>query len=275
MTLLIRSLVAVEMKRSTERKGLYSSLALAVGVGAVSGSDPAIPVKAAEAVHSKIPPHHTLTSLSITHVQFAQDDILSKLFAYVTLSPLAIVCGYAAVILTSRDIKPAIMFAGQLANEVVNQILKRLVRQARPTDYLGDGYGMPSSHSQFMAYFATYTAILMYRRGLAPGAMMPHVVSGLVTVWALLVVYSRVHLYYHTWQQVVAGTICGIVFATSYYLCVDKILRPRGLFTWLLEHPLAKIFYVRDTDSIPDMAKFDWEMWQQYSNSKGTHPKIN
>lgn len=31
-------------------------------------------------------------------------------------------------------------------------------------EYLGDGYGMPSSHSQFMAYFATYMVILMYRR---------------------------------------------------------------------------------------------------------------
>ncbi|KAG0070972.1 Dolichyldiphosphatase 1, partial [Linnemannia elongata] len=88
---------------------------------------------AAEQMASKIPPHHTLTSLSITHVQFAQDDILSKLFAYVTLSPLAILCGYVAVIITSRDLKPAVMFAGQLANELVNLILKRLVKQARPT----------------------------------------------------------------------------------------------------------------------------------------------
>jgi len=31
-------------------------------------------------------------------------------------------------------------------------------------EYLGDGYGMPSSHSQFMAYFTTYVIILMYRR---------------------------------------------------------------------------------------------------------------
>jgi dolichyldiphosphatase len=88
---------------------------------------------AAEQFASKIPPHHTLTSLSITHVQFAQDDILSKLFAYVTLSPLAILCGYVGVIITSRDLKPAVMLAGQLANELVNLILKRLVKQARPT----------------------------------------------------------------------------------------------------------------------------------------------
>ncbi|KAF9211774.1 hypothetical protein BGZ59_007611, partial [Podila verticillata] len=112
---------------------------------------------------SKIPPHHTLTSLSITHVQFVQNDILSKLLAYVTLSPLAILCGYVGAILTGRDLKAVVMLGGQLLNEVVNQMLKRLVKQARPTEYLGDGYGMPSSHSQFMAYFATYMVILMYR----------------------------------------------------------------------------------------------------------------
>ncbi|KAG9325867.1 hypothetical protein KVV02_006861 [Mortierella alpina] len=213
---------------------------------------------------SKIPPHHTLTSVSLTHVQFAQGDLISQFFAYVTLSPLALVCGYVAIIITSRDIKPAVMFAGQLANEVVNQILKRLVKEARPTEYLGDGYGMPSSHSQFMAYFATYTIILMYRRGVLPGAIIPHAVSVLVVVWAALVVYSRVHLYYHTWQQVVAGTICGIIFALSYYFIANKFLRTTGLFEWIVDHPWSRELHVRDTDSIPDLAKFDWEMWRQY-----------
>ncbi|KAF9569542.1 Dolichyldiphosphatase 1 [Mortierella alpina] len=191
---------------------------------------------------SKIPPHHTLTSLSLTHVQFAQGDLVSQFFAYVTLSPIALVCSYVAIIITSRDMKPAVMFAGQLANEIVNQILKRLVKEARPTEYLGDGYGMPSSHSQFMAYFATYTIILMYR---------------------------SVHLYYHTWQQVVAGTICGIIFALSYYFIANKFLRSTGLLEWIVDHPWARELHVRDTDIIPDLAKFDWEMWQQYRKLRG------
>ncbi|KAF9920995.1 hypothetical protein FBU30_009032 [Linnemannia zychae] len=219
---------------------------------------------AVDQLSSKIPPHHTLTSLSITHVQFAQNDILSKLFAYVTLSPLAILCGYAAVIITSRDLKPAVMLAGQLANELLNLILKRLVKQARPTEYLGDGYGMPSSHSQFMAYFATYTVILMYRRSIASEPLIPHTVSAAVVFWSALVVYSRVHLYYHTWQQVVAGTICGFVFAIVYYYVVNIVIRPKGLFDWIVDHPLARQLHIRDTDSLHDVAKFDWEMWQQY-----------
>ncbi|KAF8936012.1 hypothetical protein BGZ58_004678 [Dissophora ornata] len=235
-----------------------------IGATLLAGSASSASATSVLSVKSNIPPHHTLTSLSLTHVQFSQDDILSKLLAYVTLSPLAIVCGYAAIIVTARDMKPAVMFAGQLANEVFNQVLKRLVKQARPTEYLGDGYGMPSSHAQFMAYFATYTLILMYRRGVAPDAFLPHAVSAAVTIWAALVVYSRVHLYYHTWQQVVAGTITGVVFALVYYLAVNNVLRPLGLFEKIVDHPWARQLHIRDSETIPDLAEFDWEMWQQY-----------
>ncbi|KAF9934363.1 hypothetical protein BGZ67_003872 [Mortierella alpina] len=139
----------------------------------------------------KIPPHHTLTSLSLTHVQYAGTDIYSKIFAHLTLSPLAITCGYIAVVLTTRDLTPLLMLVGQLLNECTNAVLKRLVKQARPTEYLGDGYGMPSSHSQFMAYFATYMVILMYRMGASPGAVGPHVVTFFVLTWSTLVIYSR------------------------------------------------------------------------------------
>ncbi|KAF9994020.1 hypothetical protein BGZ80_002623 [Entomortierella chlamydospora] len=234
-----------------------------VAAASVADSTPPITEKI-----SKIPPHHTLTSLSITHVQFAQNDILSKLLAYVTLTPLCILCGYAAVIATSRDLKPLVMLGGQLANELLNLILKRLVKQARPTEYLGDGYGMPSSHSQFMAYFATYMVIMMCRRGIEPGAIIPQTVCAAVTVWSALVVYSRVHLYYHTWQQVVAGTICGFIFALFYYYIVNNILRPMGILEWIVDHPWARRLHARDTDAIPDLAKFDWEMWQQFRKAE-------
>ncbi|KAG0259877.1 Dolichyldiphosphatase 1 [Mortierella polycephala] len=258
-----RRFMGVPFSSLIAKAGAGTTGTAGAGVAAASGASPEYLEPP-----SKIPPHHTLTSLSITHVQFRQDDIFSKLLAYVTLSPLAIICGYVAVIITSRDLKPLVMFAGQLANEVVNQILKRLVKQARPTEYLGDGYGMPSSHSQFMAYFSTYVAILMYRRGVAPGAVIPHIVSGLVIFWSGMVIYSRVHLFYHTWQQVVAGTICGCLFAVGYYYITNRILRPMGLFAWVVNHPWARSLYIRDTDMVDDLAQFDWEMWQQALKNK-------
>ncbi|KAF8975195.1 Dolichyldiphosphatase 1 [Entomortierella lignicola] len=147
---------------------------------------------------SKFPPHHTLTSLSLTHVQFTQNDIVSKLLAYVTLTPLGIICGYVAVISTSRDLKPLVMLGGQLANEVLNLILKRIVKQARPTGNSQD----------------------------------------LLNTNHLLVRLT------------------------------DPVLRPLGLLEWIVDHPWAKQLHVRDTDAIPDLAKYDWEMWQQFRRSE-------
>jgi dolichyldiphosphatase len=80
-----------------------------------------------------LPPHHTLTSLSLSHVQFVPDSILTELLAYVTLSPLAIFCGYVAVAVNGRDLKPLVMLAGQVLSEALNAIMKRVIKQARPT----------------------------------------------------------------------------------------------------------------------------------------------
>ncbi|KAF9414949.1 hypothetical protein BGZ94_000231 [Podila epigama] len=210
---------------------------------------------------SKIPPHHTLTSLSLTHVQFSEDDIVSKIFAHLTLSPLAITCGYVAVILTTRDLTPILMLAGQALNECINFVLKRLVKQARPTEYLGDGYGMPSSHSQFMAYFATYMTILI---GVVSGSVSPHVVTVCVLVWSIVVIYSRVHLYYHTWQQVVAGSICGCLFAAGYFLMVNNVLRAKGMQDWMVSNAFARWALVRDVGEVDNVYQWEWDMWQQW-----------
>ncbi|KAF8943756.1 hypothetical protein BGZ47_005080 [Haplosporangium gracile] len=212
---------------------------------------------------SNIPPHHTLTSLSLTHVLHGS-DIYSKIFAHLTLSPLAITCSYVAVMLTTRDLTVILMLAGQLLNECVNFVLKRLVKQARPTEYLGDGYGMPSSHSQFMAYFATYMIILMYRNGASSRAVSPHVVTALVLIWSILVVYSRVHLYYHTWQQVVAGTICGCLFAAGYYFFVSRFLRSRGMQNWMLDNPFGQWAHIVDREQIDNVYEWEWNQFQQW-----------
>ncbi|KAF9184649.1 hypothetical protein BGZ50_003562 [Haplosporangium sp. Z 11] len=183
--------------------------------------------------NSKIPPHHTLTSLSLTHVQFSANDNYSKVFAHLTLSPLAITCGYIAVLLTTRDLTVVIMLAGQLLNECINHVLKRLVKQARPTEYLGNGYGMPSSHSQFMSYFATYMVILMYRMGASSGAVSPHVVTTIVLIWSILVIYSR-------------------------------FLRSRGMQDWMLDNSFGRWSCLVERQQMDYVYQWEWEQFQQW-----------
>lgn len=52
----------------------------------------------------------------------------------------------------------------QLLNEVLNQVLKRTIRQKRPAGALLGGTGMPSAHSQFMGFFTLYTLLYTWKR---------------------------------------------------------------------------------------------------------------
>lgn len=58
------------------------------------------------------------------------------------------------------------MFAGQLACEAANFVLKRLIKEERPSRIhrTGKGYGMPSSHAQFVAFWAVAMALFLLVR---------------------------------------------------------------------------------------------------------------
>lgn len=74
----------------------------------------------------------TLTSLSLTHVQFHPNDLLGEALAYVTLAPLAILVFYASVIVSRREIAGILFLAGQLSCEALNALLKEYLQIARP-----------------------------------------------------------------------------------------------------------------------------------------------
>ncbi|KAJ2902987.1 uncharacterized protein MKZ38_010571 [Zalerion maritima] len=58
------------------------------------------------------------------------------------------------------------MFFGQLACEAANFSLKRLIKEERPKGQaaMGKGYGMPSSHAQFAAFWAVYLGLFLMVR---------------------------------------------------------------------------------------------------------------
>lgn len=58
------------------------------------------------------------------------------------------------------------MFAGQLGCEAVNFVLKRLIKEERPLRIhrTGKGYGMPSSHAQFVTFWAVAVALFLLVR---------------------------------------------------------------------------------------------------------------
>jgi hypothetical protein len=100
-----------------------------------------------------------LASLSLTHVHYDPTNKISHACAYLALVPQALCITYATLIWSSREMEILLMFAGQMACEALNWVLKRSIREDRPAQMLGKGYGMPSSHAQFVAFFAVYLGL--------------------------------------------------------------------------------------------------------------------
>jgi dolichyldiphosphatase len=83
----------------------------------------------------------------------------------------------------TREYLVIIMWAGQLFGEGLNYLIKHIIKQDRPhrkclmillltawahlrlvLERVGSGYGFPSSHSQYMGYFATFLICHIYCR---------------------------------------------------------------------------------------------------------------
>ncbi|KAK4127800.1 PAP2-domain-containing protein [Parathielavia appendiculata] len=103
-----------------------------------------------------------LASLSLTHVYYNPADPLSTLSAFLSLLPQALMVVYATLLWSTREAEVLLMLLGQLACEALNFALKRLIKEERPSHVLvGKGYGMPSSHAQFVVYWAVALSLFL------------------------------------------------------------------------------------------------------------------
>ncbi|KAJ1306349.1 hypothetical protein OPQ81_007356 [Rhizoctonia solani] len=172
-------------------------------------------------------PSQPLSSLSLTHVVYDSSSHVSLVLALVTLSPILLMACYASLSVYTRELLIINMWAGQLVNEGFNWVLKQIFREERPDMSHGDGYGFPSSHSQYMGYFSAFLVTHFLTRHRfpkhPPRAQIIHraiLCFGLV-VWAGLVCYSRYHLTYHTPPQIIWGAIIGVCVGVTHYLVTE------------------------------------------------------
>jgi len=161
------------------------------------------------------------------------------------------------------------MFAGQIWNEAVNFTLKRIIQEERPKQMFGEGYGMPSSHSQFVSFFSIYLALFLLFRH------VPHPISSpssltylervglsiLAVAGAGAVSASRIYLNYHTLKQVLAGCAAGAISAITWF-SVTSCLRYSGWIDWGLDLAPAQMVRIRDLLTNEDPAEAGWQQWQ-------------
>ena len=201
------------------------------------------------------------------------------------------------------------MFVGQMGCEALNFLLKRLIKEERPkrtsslargalsikrfldeqspnpqlltfSEMNGKGYGMPSSHAQFTAYFSLYLALFLLVRHRPLPASPSHTPftlwqRALLSVIALLgtvvVAWSRIYLNYHTPQQVLVGCGAGAFSAIAWFV-VTETARRAELLDWVLETRLARESRMRDLVVEEDLVAPGWERWERKRMSRESNP---
>ncbi|KAL7913705.1 hypothetical protein GGI35DRAFT_490187 [Trichoderma velutinum] len=227
----------------------------------------------------------TLASLSVTHVYYDPDDYVSLACAYLALLPQALCVVYATLIISTREAEICLAFAGQLACEALNFILKRVIKEERPRQIHGKGYGMPSSHAQFVAFWSLSLALFLLVRhkpltqgkpsaratildGGRPWTLVERLAVSLAgALVAAATAWSRIYLNYHTTTQVAAGAAAGLIFALVWFVATE-ILRRTGWLAWGIELPPARLLRIRDLVVEEDMCQAGWEKWEEKKKTK-------
>ncbi|KAM6497166.1 hypothetical protein JOM56_007639 [Amanita muscaria] len=197
--------------------------------------------------------------LELTYVLYDDSSWLSLVLALVTLSPILLMASYAALTVYTREYIILVMWTGQFANEGLNYVLKHAIKQDRPDEKLGDGYGFPSSHSQYMAYFSAFLICHLYFRhrfsstgSTILDALWRFLVYLFLVFWAGAVAYSRYYLEYHNEHQILWGLAIGAAVGVALYVFAELVptRRPLSMLgqfkTFLLINPVSTWFQLRD-----------------------------
>ena len=137
----------------------------------------------------------------------------------------------------------------------------------------GKGYGMPSSHSQFVAFFSISLSLFLLLRHI-PSPTTTHsptsfterlLLSFVACLCAAAVAVSRIYLNYHTPKQVMVGSAAGVFYGVVWFL-VTTYLRRHGWVEWALDTWLAELLRIRDLIVTEDLVDAGWGRWEERRN---------
>lgn len=139
---------------------------------------------------------------------------------------------------------------------------------------LGKGYGMPSSHAQFVAFFSTYLSLfLLFRHNPqhhtfrspnhSPTPLWQRVCLSLASIAsAAAVSQSRIYLSYHHPRQVFVGIGAGVLCAVGWF-AVTGVARYSGWVEAALEVQPLRWLRFRDLVVNEDLVDAGWERWEE------------
>ncbi|KAJ8688637.1 hypothetical protein QAD02_024432 [Eretmocerus hayati] len=204
--------------------------------------------------------------LSLTLVEYPKGDYLGLLLALVSLMPFAVLAGFVTLVIFRRDLHTIAFFGGVVGNEIINYVLKHTIQEPRPMrrDGLYSEYGMPSTHAQFMWFFAAYmTLFVIFRLHQSINSKISErfwrvLIIGICIASAVAVTYGRTYLHYHSHSQVLWGSMIGAALGVIWFAVVHLLLTP--FFPVIVSWKASEYLLLRDTTLIPNV------LWFEYTN---------
>lgn len=117
-----------------------------------------------------------------------------------------------------------------------------------------------------MFFFAIYFTLLTYQGIGLRGTAQKWIVGFVPWPLALLTMYSRVYLGYHSVSQVFAGAALGVFLGVAWFRIVNSFLI--CYFPMIEESWFGRTFYVKDSSHIANVMKFE------YDNARAARTKL-
>ena len=154
-------------------------------------------------------PDPILKSFALTHILYDPADPTSIPLTLLSLSPIFLFVAYFTLVIFTRRLTVLALACGSIANEILSLALKRAWKGERPyKDILGEvgeGYGMPSSHSQAAGFLLAWGVGYWMTRDMrawstglnssGDGTIVKRIVRAIylfgLSLWSVLVAYSR------------------------------------------------------------------------------------
>ncbi|XP_008793550.2 lipid phosphate phosphatase gamma isoform X2 [Phoenix dactylifera] len=217
-------------------------------------------------------PAAALKAVTLTHVRYRRGDSLGHFLAWVSLIPVFIsLGGFVTHFVFRRELQGLCFALGLIVSQVLNELIKTSVQQSRPATCAAlemcESHGWPSSHAQYMFFFAAYFTLLCYKGVVGVASSRSRLFLAFLP-WppAVLTMYSRVYLGYHTVAQVFAGATLGVVLGVGWFWIVNSMLME--YFPAIEESPVGRFLYIKDTSHIPNVLKFE------YDNARAARKKL-
>ncbi|KAF5182566.1 Dolichyldiphosphatase [Thalictrum thalictroides] len=203
-----------------------------------------------------------LKAVTLTHVRYQKGDQLGHFLAWVSLIPVFIsLGGFTCHFLFRRELQGMFFALGLIISQFINEFVKSSFQQARPETCIMlemcDSHGWPSSHSQYMFFFGIYFTLLTYQGIGLSSEKQKWIVACIPWPVALLTMYSRVYLGYHTVAQVFAGAALGFFLGVAWFRIVNTFLI--CYFPAIEESAFGRMFYIKDSSHIPNVMKFEYD----------------